>query len=147
MGAAKQLRARAVRLIGGMAPKGLYARALLIIIAPIVLLECVMTFTFLERHYQFVTRRLSEATARDIAALIDVYEDYGHDDDYAKLIELARDRLKLSLQILPAGELPAAQPKPFFDLLDRTLSNEVRKQIKQPFWIDTVVIPARSRSR
>ena len=49
-------------------PKGLYARALIIIIAPIVLLESVVAYSFMERHWQAVTRRLSEATARDIAA-------------------------------------------------------------------------------
>ena len=52
-----------------MLPKGLYARALLIIITPIVVLEGVIAFAFMERHWQAVTRRLSEATARDIAAV------------------------------------------------------------------------------
>ena len=32
-------------------PKGLYARALIIIIAPIVLLEGVIAFVFMERHW------------------------------------------------------------------------------------------------
>ena len=40
-------------------PKGLYARALIIIIAPMVLLQSVITFVFLERHWETVTRRLS----------------------------------------------------------------------------------------
>jgi two-component system osmolarity sensor histidine kinase EnvZ len=119
-------------------PKGLYARALIIIIAPIVLLESVVAFSFMERHWQSVTRRLSEATARDIAALIDVYEGYTADDDYARLREMASERLGLSMQILPRGELPRAPPAPFFALLDRTLTAELNKQIKQPIWIDTV---------
>ncbi len=123
---------------GNLMPKGLYARALIIIIAPIVLLESVVAFVFMERHWQAVTRRLSEATARDIAAIIDVYREYPHNDEYAGLIEMARDRLNLSMQRLPPGDLPPAQPKPFFSLLDRTLSNEVRKQVQQPFWVDTV---------
>ena len=54
---------------GELLPKGLYARALLIIITPIVVLEGVIAFVFMERHWQAVTRRLSEATARDIAAI------------------------------------------------------------------------------
>ncbi len=29
-------------------------------------------------------------------------------------------------------------PKPFFSLLDQTLSEELRKQIQRPYWIDTV---------
>ena len=120
-------------------PKGLYARALIIIITPIVLLEGVVAFAFMERHWQLVTRRLSEATARDVAAVIDLYKGYKGKDDYASLRNLARDRLNLSFQILPKGTLPPTQPKPFFALLDRTLTNEVRKRIKGvPFWIDTV---------
>jgi two-component system, OmpR family, osmolarity sensor histidine kinase EnvZ len=129
------------RLSGWMSdvlPKGLYARALIIIIAPIVVLEGVVAFVFMERHWQAVTRRLSEATARDIAALIDVYEEYPRKDDYGQLIEMARDRLNLSMQILPPGDLPAPRPKPFFALLDRALSDEIRRQVQRPFWIDTV---------
>ena len=41
-------------------PKGLYARALIIIIAPIVVLEGVIAFVFMERHWEAVTRRLSK---------------------------------------------------------------------------------------
>jgi two-component system osmolarity sensor histidine kinase EnvZ len=92
----------------------------------------------MERYWQRMTERLSEATARDVAALIDVYEGYQLEDDYTRLIEMARDRLGLSMQIMPPGDLPTPQPKPFIALLDRTLSNEIRKQIKLPFWIDTV---------
>jgi two-component system osmolarity sensor histidine kinase EnvZ len=125
-------------LLGDVLPKGLYARALIIIIAPIVVLEGVVAFVFMERHWQAVTRRLSEATARDIAALIDIYEEYPRKDDYGQLIEMARDRLNLSMQILPPGDLPAPRPKPFFALLDRALSDEIRRQVQRPFWIDTV---------
>ena len=125
-------------LLSDVLPKGLYARALIIIIAPIVVLEGVVAFVFMERHWQAVTRRLSEATARDIAALIDIYEEYPKKDDYNQLIEMARDRLNLSMQILPPGDLPPPRPKPFFALLDRALSDEIRRQVQRPFWIDTV---------
>ena len=125
-------------LIAGLMPKGLYARALIIIIAPIVLLEGVVAFTFMERHWQAVTRRLSEATVRDIAALIELYKEYRDDDDFGRLIELARDKLRLSLQVLPPGDLPKEQQRPFFSILDRELSKEINRQITQPFWIDTL---------
>ena len=125
-------------LLGSILPKGLYARALIIIIAPIVLLQSVVAFVFMERHWETVTRRLSDATTRDIAMLLGVYESYPHDDGYKKLINLAQTKLNLSLQILPPQDLPPTRPKPFFDLLDRTLSREIRKQIGKPFWIDTV---------
>jgi two-component system osmolarity sensor histidine kinase EnvZ len=123
---------------GDLMPKGLYARALIIIIAPIVMLEGVIAFVFMERHWQQVNQRLAEQTARNIAALIDVYTDEKQQSDHGRLIQLARDRLNLSMQILPRTELPTLLPKPFFGLLDRTLSNQIRKQINRPFWIDTL---------
>lgn len=127
-----------MRWLAEAMPKGLYARALIIIIAPIVVLEGVIAFVFMERHWQNVTRRLSEATARNVAALIDIYEDYPTKEGQRRLVEMAHGRLNLSLQILPPGDLPEARPKPFFDLLDRELSDEIRRHIKLPFWIDTV---------
>ena len=42
-------------------PKGLYARALLIIIVPMVILQSVVAFVFMERHWNLVTRHLSAA--------------------------------------------------------------------------------------
>jgi two-component system osmolarity sensor histidine kinase EnvZ len=126
------------RRFAEMMPKGLYARALIIIIAPIVVLEGVIAFVFMERHWQAVTRRLSEATARDVAALIDLYEERPAGSDATRIIDLARDRLGLSLQLLPPGDLPETRPKPFFGLLDRALSDEIRRNVKRPFWIDTV---------
>ncbi|WP_204336621.1 hypothetical protein, partial [Proteus mirabilis] len=50
---------RLSRRIGDWLPKGLYARSLIIIIAPVVLLQSVIAYTFMERHWQLVTKRLS----------------------------------------------------------------------------------------
>lgn len=119
-------------------PKGLYARALIIIIAPMVLLQSVLTFVFLERHWEMVTRRLSISTVQSIALLVDVYRSYPQDANNEKLIEMAEKELGLRLQIVPGGELPQARAKPFFDLLDTTLSEELEKRLGLPFWIDTV---------
>lgn len=129
---------RFASLMSELLPKGLYARALIIIIAPIVVLEGVVAFVFMERHWQAVTRRLSEQTARNVAALIEIYESAPNEDERTRLIELARERLNITMTVLPAGELPAARPKPFFGILDRALSREISKHVRRPFWIDTV---------
>lgn len=128
---------RAAAIISELLPKGLYARALLIIITPIVVLEGIIAFAFMERHWQAVTRRLSEATARDIAAIVDIYDELPDKKNPNELVDLAKNRLNLDLQFLPAGELPPPGPKPLFTLLDRTLSSELRR-LEKPFWIDTV---------
>lgn len=129
---------RLVFTLGSFLPKGLYARALIIVIAPVVILQSVIAYVFLERHWQLVTRRLSAAVTSDIAALIDVYESYPQEADTATLTRIAGERLALDVDVLPDAPLPPPLPKPFFSILDRVLADEIRRQIARPFWIDTV---------
>ena len=119
-------------------PKGLYARALLIMIVPMVVLQSVVAFVFMERHWNIVTRRLSAGVVQDIAALIDVYKGYPQDKDHALLRKIAQQRLGLVVDFLPSGDMPPPGPKPFFSLLDQSLSVQISRQIARPFWIDTV---------
>ena len=58
--------------------------------------------------------------------------------DHAKIKRIAQQRLGLVVDFLPVTDLPPPGPKPFFSLLDQSLSEELRKQIGRPFWIDTV---------
>jgi two-component system osmolarity sensor histidine kinase EnvZ len=122
----------------GWMPAGLYARALLIMIVPMVVLQSVVAFVFMERHWNTVTRHLSAAVVADIAGLIDVYKTYPQDKDRTQLRRIAQQRLGLVVDFLPVGDMPPPGPKPFFSLLDQTLSVQLGRQIGRPFWIDTV---------
>jgi len=126
------------RLLKGIMPKGLYARSLLIIIAPMVILQSVVAFVFMERHWTLVTHNLSAAVVRDIAALIEFSKTQKQEADQAMIRKIAFDKLGLAVDFLPLGDMPPPGPKPFFSLLDQALSQELRKQIGRPFWTDTV---------
>jgi two-component system osmolarity sensor histidine kinase EnvZ len=119
-------------------PEGLYARTVLIIIVPMVILQSVIAFVFMERHWNTVTRRLSAAVTQDISALIDVHREFPEGDENTRLRRIAQERLGLVVDFLPLSDMPPVGPKPFFSLLDQALSEEIRKQIGRPFWIDTV---------
>ena len=98
-------------------PKGLYARALLIIIVPMVVLQSVVAFVFMERHWNLghaaavggggaghrgADRRLHRRSKAD----------------QAQIRRIAQERLGLVVDFLPVNELPPLGPKPFFSLLD-----------------------------
>jgi two-component system, OmpR family, osmolarity sensor histidine kinase EnvZ len=108
-----------------------------ILVAGCLLPGC-LAFVFMERHWDHVARRLSEAMARDMAAIVDLYEASSSPEHIARLVHIGRDRFGLSVAVLPGGPLPAPRPKPSFDPLDHALSDEIRASIKRPFWIDTV---------
>lgn len=117
-------------------PQGLYARSALIVILPMIILQCVLTYVFMERHWQQVTNRLSTALTQDIAALIDLHQTFPGSDD--NVMRIAQERLRVDAEFLPKGPLPPTLPKPFFSIVDAALSNEIRRQISRPFWLDTV---------
>jgi two-component system osmolarity sensor histidine kinase EnvZ len=118
-------------------PKGLFARSLLIVIAPMLLLQGFIVLFFMDRYWQVVTYRLSAALTQDIAAVVDLHRSPKSIDEET-LERIASERLNLDVEFLPGQNLPQALPKPFFSLLDNALSKEISRQIARPFWLDTV---------
>ena len=125
------------RALSNMMPKGLYARSLIIVIVPMVILQTAVAYFFMERHYPLVTRRLSADLTHDIGAVVDLYIASPNANQFRALQKLANDRWGLDVQILPHEDLPPALPKPFFSLVDTAMSHELAMQIKRPFWLDT----------
>lgn len=126
------------RWIAEQMPKGLYARSLLIVILPVVLLQGVIAYFFMERHWQQVTLRMSSSVVGEIAMIIDLFEANPNQTNFDVIDRIATRRLGLNIDLLPKQPLPPAVEKPFFSILDTYLSRELSRQIARPFWIDTV---------
>ena len=80
-------------------PTGLYARALLIMIVPMVILQSVVAFVFMERHWNTVTRRLSAAVVQDVAALT------GGGTVNERAVDVQINRLRRKIERDPANPL------------------------------------------
>ena len=52
-------------------PRGLYGRAALILIVPIVTIQLVVSIAFIQRHFEDVTRQMTENVVQDIRLVID----------------------------------------------------------------------------
>ena len=112
-------------------PKGLYSRSLLIIIIPVVVLQGILTFVFLDRHWQLVTRKLSSAVASEIATFIDVVPSLGLN----KVIELSERFYDAEVNYIPNKKIISNPPKPI-NLVENTLSKELSKNMNNSFWVD-----------
>ncbi|WP_408647690.1 ATP-binding protein [Xanthobacter dioxanivorans] len=134
----KEANTRFAAWFNRVTPKGLYPRSLLIIVTPMVILQSVVAFVFMERHYSTVTRRLSAAVSQDISAVVALYGVLPRDKDFSALRSIAWRNLRLKVDVLPPAPLPPPGPKPFFSVLDSALSREIGARVKEPFWIDTV---------
>ncbi len=112
-------------------PKGLYSRSLLIIIIPVVVLQGILTFVFLDRHWQLVTRKLSSAVASEITTFVDVVPSLGID----KITQLSEDFYDVKVNFKSNQRLIINPPKPI-NLVESTLSKELSRIMKNNFLVD-----------
>lgn len=124
-------------LLKRLMPSGLYWRSLIIIVAPMVLLQVVVTYVFLERHWQLVTERLSAKTIAEIAMLLDEFEEDPSPFHASRIIKRAGDNLGLPIAFLDGETLPDT-PSSAGGLLADSLNDEIRKRIARPYWINTL---------
>ncbi len=118
-------------------PEGLFPRSLIILVAPVVLLQTIMTGLIFERHFENVTRLLARSFAREVSLLVELYEETDRGAAAARRIEmLANAKLGLGLTIVK-GTLPEPLPEPFFSRGDTRLARELTVQAGKEFWIDS----------
>jgi two-component system osmolarity sensor histidine kinase EnvZ len=77
-------------------------------------------------------------TVQNISMLIDLYGTDPREANADILARLAETNQGLRVRFVPGEELPPTRSKPFFNILDSNLSDEITRQIGRPFWIDTV---------
>ncbi|MDQ0314234.1 ATP-binding protein [Amorphus orientalis] len=114
-------------------PRRLFARSLLIVVVPMILLQSVVAFVFMNRHWQNVTSRLSETTAAEVATLATLIEQAPNAAEVQEIVTAAAAHMFVSVTLDPDAKLPPPAPKPYFSLLDRTLSASIRDQVGRPF--------------
>ncbi|WP_366556614.1 ATP-binding protein [Aquibaculum sediminis] len=129
----RRRRLRLKRLV----PQTLLARSLLIIILPLVILQGISTWAFYDRHYENITRRLSQAVSGEIAAVAAVLESEEMPVDRDQVIGLARDHLSISIGLLPPGDIEAYEPPFWPSLIHDRLGRALREQLWHDFSIDT----------
>jgi two-component system osmolarity sensor histidine kinase EnvZ len=92
-------------------PRGLFGRALIIIVAPIVLLQAIIAYVFFERDLDSTTRRLARDVAADIALLV-AHEDTYRGVEREKLRALSARQLDYRIQLIPGDDLPPFHGQP-----------------------------------
>ncbi len=127
---------RPFQLLKRFLPSGLYWRSLIIIVAPMVILQAFVTYVFMERHWQMVTEALSQSAVSDVAMLLTEYEQNPTPETAARISARADAALSMSVAFLPGETLPTT-PSTHGSLLDRSLSSELKQRVGKHFWLNT----------
>jgi two-component system osmolarity sensor histidine kinase EnvZ len=108
-------------------PRGLFSRALIIIVAPIVLLQAIIAYVFFERDLDSTTRRLARDVAADIALLV-AQEDTYRGVEREKLRALSARQLDYRIQLIPGDNLPPFHGQPI-STIDVALDDILEQRI------------------
>lgn len=121
-------------------PDRLYPRSLIIIITPMVLLQSIMAFIFMERHWDKVTKQLSKSVARDIGYVVATYDYLPKTDESLRfIVDRSNSTMALGLSVIHDEPLPPPYVRDaYFTLLDIKLSKYIERYIDNPFWVDTL---------
>lgn len=91
-------------------PRGLYGRAALILILPVVTLQLVVSVVFIQRHFDGVTRAMTATAAREITLVL-AARNPGAEIGQADAIARALD-----LRLTPEAFVPAQDYRRWYDL-------------------------------
>ncbi len=118
-------------------PKGLYWRTLLIIVAPLALLQLVVTLVFLDDHWQATSKRMSQGVAGDVALITTLYERDPSPDNFDDLRQLALAPLRLEISLMDAAALDAPLCRGSGSSLDRYFLRSLTLDIGREVWYDS----------
>lgn len=110
-------------------PRGLYGRAALILIVPIMIIQLVFSTEFIQRFYEDVTGQMTQGVAIDLDFLLDeIAASASLEEAQARVVPLAK-ALEIALT-LPAGpDAPTEDRRQRIDLSGDTIIATLRKRL------------------
>jgi two-component system osmolarity sensor histidine kinase EnvZ len=114
-------------------PRGLYGRAALILVVPIVSLQLVVSVAFLQRHFEDVTWQLTSALGHDLRLVSDHLQADGVE---AAMAVAERLDLVRSDAAVPAWVAETDVARRWYDLSGRVVISTLQGMVPEIAWID-----------
>jgi two-component system osmolarity sensor histidine kinase EnvZ len=124
------------RFIKRYLPKSLFGRALLILLAPVLLLQAVVAILFIQRHYAGVTEQMAGAVARELNYAVELVETGENPDRIRRLLAEYGKPLGFELTLEPDGLVEPEARWRFFDVSGGALAQALKSRVTRPITVD-----------
>ena len=117
-------------------PKRLFYRSLLIVAAPIIILQLTISIVFFDSLWIKTNKGMTNSVVSEIFTFIEAYK---NEKDYnkQKLTDLYYQNFQLSINYLENEKLSKNVSERWFSPMDRTLRRELKSKFKY-YWFDTI---------
>ncbi len=115
-------------------PKQLFYRSLIIVAAPIIIMQITISIVFFDSLWIKTNKGMTRALVDEVAAFIDAYENENNDKE--KIINLFNAHLQFVIRYEANKDFPEVHNERWFSPIDRSLRRELKSQ-KFNYWFDT----------
>lgn len=126
-------------------PRGLYGRAALILIVPIVTIQLVVSVTFIQRHFERVTEQLTAGVAAELNLILAVAGSAPTLEEAQARLEAVAVPLGLDVALPARDAAPVADRTEFIDLSGRVVIRTLRQEFPSLAPVDLVEGDSRVR--
>jgi two-component system osmolarity sensor histidine kinase EnvZ len=135
IGAARDIFERIARFADRHSPQTLFARALIIIVVPMLLLQALSAWWFYSQRGDNVTNRLAILLVRDLRMLIALRTEFPDDAHRAWIISRSAQDLLLFVSFRKGIVRPFREPE-YFDIAAREVQGALEADLKRNYYID-----------
>lgn len=133
-------------------PRGLYGRALAILVLPVITLQLVISVSFIQRHFDGVTRQMTGSVVLELRYLIDTVAAAPDLAAAQAAVQAIAEPLNLEVT-LPAAAPTQTDFRRFYDLSGRVVDESLRSGVPEltvvrlvddrlvDLWLETPVAP------
>ena len=118
-------------------PKGLFGRALLILIVPVILIQITVALVFIERHLDGVTRQMSETIARELRSFASVVEAQSDPAAIGRMVTELSSGIGYDIDFVPRDFIDPQERRPFYQIADRAIIETLHGKTGYPISVDT----------
>lgn len=123
-------------------PHSLFGRAILILVTPLVIVQCVAAFVFYDRVWDVVTRRLTTAVAGEIGMVVQLIGRYPDPKTRTWIFETVANESELRFNLKPNAILSNEGEPVASGILERLLINALNERVRRPFRLNVWGDPA-----
>ncbi|MEP2639828.1 ATP-binding protein [Roseobacter sp.] len=117
-------------------PRSLYARAVLILLLPVVVLQLVVTVLFLTRHFEDVTRQMTTAVARELHLVLDVVDNAPDRSSVGSYVISQVSELAITVDPVAQEDVPAGHLRGPLDFSGRVIVSMLPALVQSATWVD-----------
>tara|TARA_B100000579_G_scaffold134762_1_gene109122 strand:- start:3535 stop:4851 length:1317 start_codon:yes stop_codon:yes gene_type:complete len=129
-------------------PKGLFYRSLIIVAAPIIILQIIITVVFFDSIWIKANKGMTRSLVGELKTLTDIYNEYGKEADF--LTKIYKENFNFVINV-KKDQLPKIEAERKFSPMDRSLRRELKSAFgNKNYWFNTTkykeVVEVRIRS-